>query len=369
MAVLGELLGRHDQQPLMEAYIQKLDCRGLRLDTALRALLSGFRLPGEAQKIDRILDAFAKHWHKTASHPPLTAETGSSTSDAAGSAGDGPTLQQKQPESLSAETAFVVCFALIMLNTDAHNPAVKKRNKMTLAAFCSNLRGVGTEGADLPSAWLAELYEGISKNEIKLKGECRTAGPGDSAAIIPGLTPETQRRMRRLLRATLLAVRAAVRIRRLVIATTNPVVPSIRRRSLLFVKVAALSPNRKKTTLPRAQRATSKQPTRLFPSAVQPDSSQRSARMSGSTDEEPSATWHRHDAQPASPIPVSPRSRRKSSMMQITRFLKRKSSFARQPKSRDRGQADGTAAAGGEAKGGTPTRKHLEAGAAVEDRL
>ena len=42
---------------------------------------------------------------------------------------------------------------------------------MTLDAFCSNLRGVGEGGADLPRAWLASLYEGIKANEIKLKGE------------------------------------------------------------------------------------------------------------------------------------------------------------------------------------------------------
>lgn len=34
------------------------------LDTALRFFLSLFRLPGEAQKIDRILECFARHYHQ-----------------------------------------------------------------------------------------------------------------------------------------------------------------------------------------------------------------------------------------------------------------------------------------------------------------
>ena len=65
MTVLGELLGQQNQATLMEAYVLKLDLRGLNLEQALRALLSGFRLPGEAQKIDRILDVFARHWHSS----------------------------------------------------------------------------------------------------------------------------------------------------------------------------------------------------------------------------------------------------------------------------------------------------------------
>ena len=118
---------------------------------------------------------------------------------------------------------------------------------MTLDAFCSNLRGVGQGGADLPRAWLAQLYAGIRANEIKLKGECKTCG--DSAAIVPALTAEAIRRLRHRLRHMMLLVLAVVRLQRLAAhsrAGSEPEVPSsigrgIVRRSLLS-KMLARSP-------------------------------------------------------------------------------------------------------------------------------
>ena len=200
MGILGELLGRPDQVPLMRAYIQRLNLKGLNLERAMRLLLSGFRLPGEAQKIDRILEAFAQHWHATTLGE--SAAAGSSAADAAA------------PTGMSCDTAYIVCFALIMLNTDLHNPAIKKGRKMTLESFRSNLRGQGANGGDLPAEWLAQLYDGIAKNEIKLKGGGRTSG-GDSAAIVPGLTMEALNRLRARFKAVVWLVVASLRMQRL----------------------------------------------------------------------------------------------------------------------------------------------------------
>ena len=94
MQQIGELLGKPESVPLMIAYVHKLDVSGLTLEQALRALLRGFRLPGEAQKIDRILETFSRHWH---------ASCRDDTELAAG---------------LSADSAYILSFAIIMLNTD-----------------------------------------------------------------------------------------------------------------------------------------------------------------------------------------------------------------------------------------------------------
>ena len=213
MAILGELLGRHDHQPLMHAYICRLDLRGLNLERALRALLSGFRLPGEAQKIDRILDQFAKHWHAQ-----NVVEPGDATPAAGGAGGAGRevAVDDAAPPAMSSDTIFIVSFALIMLNTDLHNPAIKKARKMTLQGFTSNLRGQGPGGGDLPAAWLAQLYHGIARDEIRLKGDSKTSGA--SAAIVPGLTLEALRRLRAKWRVHALLVLATVRMRRLAAA-------------------------------------------------------------------------------------------------------------------------------------------------------
>ena len=49
----------------------------------------------------------------------------------------------------SADTAYVLAYSVIMLNTDAHNPQVKV--KMTKEGFIKNNRGID-DGADLPPA-------------------------------------------------------------------------------------------------------------------------------------------------------------------------------------------------------------------------
>jgi hypothetical protein len=60
---LGELLGHHEDFAIavMHAWIDgEPSMAGQAIDQSLRRLLAGFRLPGEAQKIDRIMEKFAE---------------------------------------------------------------------------------------------------------------------------------------------------------------------------------------------------------------------------------------------------------------------------------------------------------------------
>ena len=69
--------------------------------------MSGFRLPGEAQKIDRLMEKFAERYVNC------------------------------NPEAFkSADVAYVLAYSVILLNTDAHNPQVK--NKMSKQARLAN---------------------------------------------------------------------------------------------------------------------------------------------------------------------------------------------------------------------------------------
>ena len=52
------------QIAVMHAYVDSEQFSGMRIDDALRSLLSYFRLPGEAQKIDRIMEKFAERYCK-----------------------------------------------------------------------------------------------------------------------------------------------------------------------------------------------------------------------------------------------------------------------------------------------------------------
>jgi hypothetical protein len=59
--LIGEVLGHHEdeQVAVMHAYVELLAFHATPFDQALRLFLAGFRLPGEAQKIDRLMEKFA----------------------------------------------------------------------------------------------------------------------------------------------------------------------------------------------------------------------------------------------------------------------------------------------------------------------
>jgi Sec7-like guanine-nucleotide exchange factor len=60
--MIGDYLGEHEDFALsvMHAYVDALNFSGMKFDKAIRMFLNGFRLPGEAQKIDRIMEKFAE---------------------------------------------------------------------------------------------------------------------------------------------------------------------------------------------------------------------------------------------------------------------------------------------------------------------
>lgn len=77
-------------------------------------------------------------------------------------------VQDNEGSFGSEDTAYVLAFSLIMLNTDSHNPAVQR--KMTKDQFISNNRGIDN-GKDLPSEFLGNLYDSIVQNEIEMDFE------------------------------------------------------------------------------------------------------------------------------------------------------------------------------------------------------
>ena len=156
---------------MLAAFVADFDFSGASLDEALRAFLQSFRLPGEAQKIDRMMEAFAKAFHAVNPAP-----------------------------FANADAAYVLSFAIIMLNTDAHSKQVV--NKMTLEQFVSNNRGINN-GENIPRPYLEHVYASITGNEIRMLGGSeepqltRRAGPSSRPA-----TPSSAARRRRRRRPT-----------------------------------------------------------------------------------------------------------------------------------------------------------------------
>ena len=136
--VVGDYLGEPAAFiiTVLDEYTKLFDFRDVTLDRALRSFLSGFKLPGEAQKISRILECFAARYYEA------------------------------NPDSVAdADSAYVLSYSIIMLNTDQHNAQVK--NKMTLEQFIRNNRGTNG-GQDWPAEVLVGIFDSIVTDEIKL---------------------------------------------------------------------------------------------------------------------------------------------------------------------------------------------------------
>ncbi|KAJ3118784.1 guanine nucleotide exchange protein for ADP-robosylation factor [Phlyctochytrium bullatum] len=139
--MIGEFLGEGEEEniAIMHAFVDEMDFTNTAFVSALRHFLQTFRLPGEAQKIDRFMLKFAQRY-----------------------------LQGNPTTFASADTAYVLAYSVIMLNTDQHNAQVKKR--MTKQDFLKNNRGID-EGKDLPTELLEAIFDEISTNEIVMKDE------------------------------------------------------------------------------------------------------------------------------------------------------------------------------------------------------
>lgn len=65
--MIGEYLGMI-QQPfnmsVLDSFCEELDLSGTAVDVALRKFQSYFRMPGEAQKIERLMQAFSQRYSK-----------------------------------------------------------------------------------------------------------------------------------------------------------------------------------------------------------------------------------------------------------------------------------------------------------------
>ena len=140
--VLGEYISKRSHERLLEAFLDLFDFSDKRVDEALRDLLGSFRLPGESPLIERIVTVFSEKY-----------------------------CVNSTPEGIAdKDSVYVLTYAIIMLNTDQHNPAVKTQNRMSFTDFAKNLRGVNG-GKDFAPEYLQDIYDSIRTNEIILPDE------------------------------------------------------------------------------------------------------------------------------------------------------------------------------------------------------
>ncbi|KAG4305478.1 hypothetical protein PORY_001034 [Pneumocystis oryctolagi] len=137
--LLGIYLSKPENAQVLDCFINTFDFHGKRIEEALRELLTSFRLPGESQQIERILEKFSNKYYETNS---IEIET--------------------------ADAAFVLAYSITMLNVDLHNTQVKKR--MTIDEYMKNMRNLNNN-KDFSSEYLKEIYEAIRSNEIIVPDE------------------------------------------------------------------------------------------------------------------------------------------------------------------------------------------------------
>jgi brefeldin A-inhibited guanine nucleotide-exchange protein len=144
---IGEYLGREREYQdgfclkVLHEYVDSMDFAGMIFDGAIRAFLTGFRLPGEAQKIDRLMEKFAERYYL-----------------------------QNRDTFASAEMAFILAFSTIMLQTNLHNPAIRDDKRMTKEQFLKQNKGISADG-ELPEDMLMEIYDRISAQPISITSD------------------------------------------------------------------------------------------------------------------------------------------------------------------------------------------------------
>lgn len=99
--LLGEYLSKKENIEILKAFIDQFDFAGKRVDEAVRELLVTFRLPGESALIERIVTEFAEKYCSA---------------------------KENLKDVANQDAVFILTYAIIMLNTDQHNPNMKVRS-------------------------------------------------------------------------------------------------------------------------------------------------------------------------------------------------------------------------------------------------
>jgi Sec7-like guanine-nucleotide exchange factor len=135
--VLGKYFANpsDESQKLFKVFCGQLNLKDLEIDEALRELLYYFSLPGESQQIDRIVTVFSEEY----------------------------CLQN--PTKLCGNSVYLVAYALIMLQTDAHNPNVQK--KMDLTTFSGIVAHIKiNEKTPLEQTEIVRLYQSVTERPL-----------------------------------------------------------------------------------------------------------------------------------------------------------------------------------------------------------
>jgi len=138
---VGDYLGTDgaDNKKVLESFAKQFDFKEKDYLESLRGFLQSFKLPGEAQKIDRLVENFGTNYYE----------------------------QNLNGEIKSKDTAYILAYQTIMLNTDLHNPSIAEPKKMTFEQLKNNLKGTN-ESQNFNDNFLKKIYDGIKAKPFVL---------------------------------------------------------------------------------------------------------------------------------------------------------------------------------------------------------
>lgn len=136
---IGEILGEPAAfyQKILEHFTETFDFRDKTIESSLRMYFDAFKVPGEAQKIDRVVSVFSRVYFSC----------------------------QEDGTFKNEDAVHILAYSIIMLNTDLHKPEIK--NKMTLEQFIRNNRGIN-DNEDFPPEMLEQIYISIRDQPIRI---------------------------------------------------------------------------------------------------------------------------------------------------------------------------------------------------------
>uniref|UniRef100_A0A6G1S3U5 Brefeldin A-inhibited guanine nucleotide-exchange protein 1 n=1 Tax=Aceria tosichella TaxID=561515 RepID=A0A6G1S3U5_9ACAR len=169
---LGEFIGDLSNKEIMYMFVDQMNFAGKDIVAALRHFLDHFRLPGEAQKIDRLMEKFAARYCETNPNNKLFH---------------------------SADVAYILSYSIIILTTDLHSPSIKQ--KMTKEQYIRMNQPTDNRDNGLPEDFLSSIYDEIACSEIKIKGTTKItnqAPPPQSTKWTDKLAPSSSKQRRML---------------------------------------------------------------------------------------------------------------------------------------------------------------------------
>lgn len=142
---IGEFLGVDAElnKACLTEFIFQYDLRNKPFVESLRTVLLGFRLPGEGQIVDRMMECFGEKFVQ-----------------------DNPKGSDQIQGEMSAECVFLLSYATMMMQTSLHNPNAAK-SRMTVEDFAKMVKGINSQ-KNLEPEFIQKIYETVEREPFTL---------------------------------------------------------------------------------------------------------------------------------------------------------------------------------------------------------